>query len=92
MIEFTETDSFKNMVKELYNCEPGKRKDFVKEVILNKSELKKGGIITPDSISLERSFFFDNRPTLFCVVKYLKDKKRKVTVTYDEQFGEITKQ
>ena len=27
-----------------------------------------------------------NRPTLFCVTKYLKDGKRKVTVTIDEDF------
>lgn len=43
------------------------------------------GIIVPDEISLERSYFFDNRPSLFCVVKYLKDKQQKITVTYYEQ-------
>jgi hypothetical protein len=82
---FTETPPFVAMVKELRdlpNLEDRKR--FVKEVIINKAEQQKRGINPPDGMVIQRSHFTDNRPTLFCVVKYLRDGQRKMTLTFDD--------
>ena len=82
LIDFTESKSFQEVVSELYNLRPDEQTKFVKDVLLDKKELKKRGVFIPINISIERSFFFDERPTHFCVVKCLKDKKSKVTITY----------
>jgi hypothetical protein len=82
---FTETPPFVAILKELRdlpNLED--RKHFVKEVIINRAEQQKRGINPPDGMVIQRSYFTDNRPTLFCVVKYLKDGKRKMTWTFDD--------
>lgn len=83
VIEFTETENFKKLVQELYSLEGTKRKDFIRDIVLSRDQMLKRGIAVPEDISIERSVFFDDRPTLFCVVKYLEDDDRKkVTVTF----------
>lgn len=84
LIEFSEFPEFKQLINDLYSTEKEKRFDFVKNVILNKEEIKKRRICIPNNISIERSYFFDDRPTLFCIVKYLEDNTRKVTITFDD--------
>jgi hypothetical protein len=82
---FTETPEFAALIKELRSLPTREEKKlFVRNIIINKDEQKKRGINPPDGILIQRSYFTDNRPTLFCVVKYLKDGKRKMTITYDD--------
>ena len=84
---FTETSEFKNLLNEL-RAQPTRddRYEFVRNVIINKEEQQKRGIIVPEGMFVQRSYFTDDRPTLFCVVKYLKDGKRKMTVTFDDDY------
>lgn len=83
--EFTETKEFKSLVEELKGIPTRDSKyEFVRNVVINKEEQKKRGIEVPEGILIQRSYFVDDRPTLFCVVKYLKDGKRKMTITFDD--------
>ena len=84
LAEFTDSKPFVEMVNELYKLKSDDRRKFVRDVLLSQAEIEKRSIFLPDRVSIERSYFTDNRPTLFCVVKYLEDKKRKVTITFDE--------
>ncbi|SHI48756.1 hypothetical protein SAMN05443429_10225 [Cruoricaptor ignavus] len=83
--EFTESEEFKNLVNELKSLPDRNAKyDFVRNVVINKNEQEKRGIFLPEGMFIQRSYFSDDRPTLFCIVKYLKDGKRKMTITYDD--------
>lgn len=83
--DFTETKEFKDLVNELKTLPDRNAKyDFVRNVVINKNEQEKRGILLPEGMFIQRSYFSDDRPTLFCVVKYLKDGKRKMTITYDD--------
>lgn len=82
---FTETKAFTSLVSELKSIPDRNSKyEFVRNVIINKKEQLKRGINVPEGMLIQRSYFSDNRPTLFCVVKYLKDGKRKMTITFDD--------
>lgn len=82
---FTETKEFKSLVDELKGIpERDAKYQFVRNVVINKAEQEKRGIFVPDGMLIQRSYFTDDRPTLFCVVKYLKDGKRKMTITFDD--------
>lgn len=82
---FTETPAFVTLLQELRDQPTLEdRRLFVRNVIINKEEQQKRGINPPEAIRIQRSYFTDDRPTLFCVVKYLKDGKRKMTLTYDD--------
>lgn len=83
--EFAESPKFKALIKELRDLPSFKEKQkFVRDVIINPEEHKKRGIVVPEGMKVQRSYFWDNRPTLFCIVKYLKDGKRKMTWTFDD--------
>ncbi|SUX43966.1 hypothetical protein [Chryseobacterium indoltheticum] len=89
--QFTETEEFKSLVDELKNLPDRNSKyEFVRNVVINKEEQIKRGLIVPEGILVQRSYFVDDRPTLFCVVKYLKDGKRKMTITFDDDFPKET--
>jgi hypothetical protein len=82
LIEFTEGENFQKVIKDLYDCNLDSRYEFVKNILLNRDALNQRGVIIPEGISIQRSYFFDGRSTLFCVVKYLKDSSNKVTITF----------
>ena len=84
MCMFTGTEEFQALLMELRHIPRNDRKDFVQKVILNHEELRKRGIHVPEGMVIQRSIFADRRPTLFCVSKYLRDGKRKITITYDD--------
>jgi hypothetical protein len=46
--------------------------------------------VVPHDIIFQRSAFSDNRPSLFCMTKYLPDGIgwKKVTITFDNPDGE----
>lgn len=83
--EFTQTKEFQLLVDELKGLPDRNSKyQFVRNVVINKEQQQKRGIVVPEGMFIQRSYFSDDRPTLFCVVKYLKDGKRKMTITFDD--------
>lgn len=76
---------FQHLLDELYAQPENLRKKFVLDVILNADEIRKRGIEIPNEVYLRRSYFTDNRPTLFCVTKRtpLAYPWDKVTITFD---------
>ena len=85
LCKFTTTNEFQKLLKDLYAVSKDKRREFVLNTILNADEVKKRGIIKPAEVYIRRSYFTDNRPTLFCVTKRTPLAKPwdKVTITYD---------
>jgi len=82
---FVESREFQNLLAELRAVPRSERTLFVRDVILNPDELDNRGLQVPAGMAIQRSYFADNRPTLFCVTKYMIDKKWKVTITFDEE-------
>jgi|GEM_PF-5591805 len=85
--EFVTTPEFTALMREFSRVAGDERNDFVRRVIINPDELARRGIRVPEDLIVQRSAFEDNRPTLFCVTKYLPQMgmaKKKVTVTFDE--------
>lgn len=88
LIEFVMSKDFKATLDELYDLPPLQRPRFVREVILEPSELKRRGVTVPHGVLLQRSAFGDKRPTLFVVKKYLPSKYHaaweNVNLTFDQ--------
>ena len=85
IIAFVYRDEFQAVVRELYSLPNEQRDAFVRQILLRPEELKARGVTPPEGMIVQRSHFADERPTIFCVTKYLPDGKRKVTVTYDAE-------
>jgi len=87
--EFTSIREFSGLLQELWSLPLDQRAAFVSDVILNERELEARAIRVPADIKLLRSAFRDNRPTLFCVVRYLPEGFgwSKVTITCDNPSG-----
>jgi len=81
--EFVTLPEFRGVLDELEATAYEERPSFVQRVLLQPSELEARGVYTPEDMTIQRSSFGDNRPTLFCVSKMLPDQKRKVTITFD---------
>lgn len=82
--KFVGTEEFRKLVTDLRSSPKNLRHEFVKNTVINPTELTKRKIFVPKDMVIQRSAFRDNRPTLFCVTKYLSDRIRKVTITYDD--------
>ena len=82
---FVSEAAFKAVIKELYETPVELREVFVAEKLLNPQHLAARGIDVPKDMKIQRSHFDDNRPTLFCVTKYLTLAYpwHKVTITFD---------
>jgi hypothetical protein len=87
------THEFKKMLEELWSVPEPFRHEFVEVVVLDPEELARRNIRVPNDISIQRSWFADERPTLFCVTKYLPNDVgwKKVTVTIDNPINESSK-
>jgi hypothetical protein len=83
--EFVESSSFQGLLEELWSLSPERRPDFVTSVVLDPMERDRRDINVPDGMIIQRSWFEDQRPTLFCITKYLPSSLlwKKVTVTFD---------
>jgi hypothetical protein len=88
--EFVEEPPFSNLLTELWALPLELRKDFIREVLLDSSELQRRGVVVPPGLTVQRSAFRDNRPTLFCITKHLPAGLLwdKVTITFDNPKGE----
>lgn len=84
---FVTTASFRSLLEQIYGIPKEQRPEFVRQNVLNSSYLANLGITIPKDMKLQRSHFDDNRPTLFCVTKYLKHAYpwHKVTITFDSE-------
>jgi hypothetical protein len=91
--EFIDTPGFQGVLAE-FAAVPGElRERFIRGVLINPEELRRRGVEVPEDIIVQRSAFEDNRPTLFCVVKYLPEvgkERKKVTVTFDAAWAQAT--
>lgn len=79
------SDAFKSLLHEIWSLPPELRHEFVETVILDPEQLSLRGLEIPPDVTLQRSWFADDRPTLFCVVKHVEEGAgwRKVTATFD---------
>jgi hypothetical protein len=82
--QYVTTDAFRAVLEEM-NALPtlAGKDEFVRHNLLDPAQLAKRGITPPEGIEVQRSVFSDGRPTTFCVVKYLPDLVRKMTITFD---------
>jgi hypothetical protein len=87
---FAKTVPFRRLLAEMSGLPPIQRHDFVQRVILCDAELNARGVVPPPGITLQRSAFSDERPTLFCMTKHLGEGViwEKVTLTFDNLAGE----
>lgn len=87
---FAQGPAFQALLEEMWAYPPALRHDFVSNVILNSAELRRRDIIVPDDIRIMRSSFRDDRPTLFCIVRYVREGLgwSKVTITFDNPSGD----
>lgn len=86
--QYVRTPAFRGLLAEMNTLPTIEAKDhFVRTVLLNPEQLAARGALPPAGIVVQRSRFDDLRPTVFCVVKYLPDPKRKMTITFDQ--GEV---
>jgi hypothetical protein len=82
---FVMTEPFNHALLDLMAAPSEDRPAFVLNVLLNPTEREGRGINVPDGMRIQRSTFYDGRPTLFCVsmLTPLAFPWRKVTITFD---------
>lgn len=87
--EFISTPEFDILVNELYATSRNERAAFVIDEILDIEKMKDRNIKVPADMKIQRSHFDDERPTLFCVTKYIDGAYpwHKVTITFDNDFA-----
>lgn len=83
--DFVLDSGFNGVLTELYSLTEEERPQFVLDVLLNPQELSKRDITIPERMSIQRSTFYDGRPTLFCIAQKenLAYPWRKITITFD---------
>lgn len=82
-----ESTPFRAVLDELWNLAPGTmRRRFVRDVLLDEQARSARGIRLPAEVELQRTWFGDDRPTLFALVAHLPDGLtwKKVTFTVDD--------
>lgn len=81
---------FSQAITEMYDLPLESRPQFVMDVFLNSEELNRRGIVIPETMNIQRSTFYDGRPTLFCISKreQLSYPWRKITITFDSETEE----
>lgn len=86
--QYVRTPGFRGLLDEMNKLPTIRAKDhFVRTVLLNAEQLEARGALPPEGVVVQRSRFQDSRPTVFCVVKYLPDPTKKMTITFDQ--GEV---
>jgi hypothetical protein len=87
IIDFVCSSPFRDVLRELSELPEALRHEFVDLVLLDNEQLSLRGVTVPEGLSIQRSYFADNRPTLFCVVAHVPPGFgwKKLTVTYDNQ-------
>jgi hypothetical protein len=85
LYHYVRTPAFRAVLGEMNALPTIREKDhFVRTVLLNPEQLAARGATPPEGVVVQRSRFEDARPTVFCVVKYLPDPTKKMTITFDQ--------
>lgn len=84
--EFAASPAFQAALAELAALPEDARPQFVARELLDPAKRAQRGLVLPDGMRLQRSWFADGRPTLFCVSKVLPLAYpwHKVTITFDD--------
>ncbi len=84
--DFVLDSPFHDALVEMYELPEESIPQFVLDVFLNEEERQRREIVVPESMTIQRSTFYDGRPTLFCISKKenLAYPWRKITVTFDQ--------
>lgn len=92
VVEFANSPQLRELLSEMWQLPPFLRHEFVDLVVLNDEELSRRGVQVPPDMNLQRSWFEDERPTLFCITKSLPPGIgwKVVTVTVDNPAGSDT--
>lgn len=77
IIDFVTSEPFKALMEEMSKLSHLARPQFVHDVLLDKAELKRRGVVVPEGILIQRSAFGDRRPTLFAVKHFLPDEVQR---------------
>jgi hypothetical protein len=87
ILDFCFSENFINIVKECFALPERLRHEFVELVLLSTEQLSARGVHIPHGLRIQRSYFADRRPTLFCVTCALPDGCgwKKVTMTFDNE-------
>jgi len=97
IIDFVTSEPFKALMEEMSKLSHLARPQFIHDVLLDKAELKRRGVVVPEGILIQRSAFGDRRPTLFAVKHFLPEKFsdvwQNVNITFDNVYldGEIAR-
>lgn len=85
--DFVLSAPFHRLLLELYALPEEERPGFVLDAVLNGEERRRRGIVLPAEMAIQRSTFYDGRPTLFCISKKesLAYPWRKITITFDNE-------
>lgn len=83
--KFVMTEPFNQALVDLMATASAERPSFVLNNLLNQTEREERGIHVPENMTIQRSTFYDGRPTLFCVstLTPLAYPWRKITITFD---------
>lgn len=88
VLDFCNSAPFRSVVSELMGIPEDLRHDFVEIVMLSNDQLAKRGISVPSYLKIQRTQFYDERPTLFCVTHEVDvGPWKKLTVTFDNSGG-----
>lgn len=71
VVDFSMSEEFQTVLEEMWELPPELRHEFVELVLLSSDELSRRGVAIPSGIEIQRSWFEDERPTLFCITKRL---------------------
>lgn len=83
IFHFIETREFQSLLDEIRKTSKEDRKVLIRQILIDKNELKKRNIKLPEDLIMQRSKFSDNSLTLFCITKYIS-KDKKITYTFYE--------
>lgn len=91
LIQFCNDPAFAELVRNMWALPSELQHEFTEAVFLNPGVLKARGINVPDDIVIQRSWFEDERPTVFCVCAKLPAEFAwdKITVTFDAPSGSL---
>lgn len=82
---------FAELVAQMWALPPDLQHEFAELTILDPPFLRDRGISVPDGVIVQRSWFEDQRPTVFCVCAKLPSDFEwdKITVTFDASSGKL---
>jgi hypothetical protein len=82
--------AFQEFYVEMMALNPSLRPQYVADVMFQKVELERRGIVIPEDILVQTSAFGDRRPTLFALKKLLPEKYtvawENVNLTFDNEY------